>query len=257
MLSLADFKTCVDKLPPDVMVSFSAFGEPQMNPAFTDMVLYAHSVGHPVELYSTLVGMTRESYQKIRDVPFRNVVLHIPDREDNSHFDLTPEYLELVNLVICDAMAGRFKIHAYSCHGEVHPAIVDLVHKSGIFIVSELHDRAGNVKKTDVKHTAHKKGRIWCARSGRKPDWSELLPDGTVCLCCMDFGVKYVLGNLLTQSYDQIMQGEAMRDLCLRMKGEKDGDCICRRCVFAENTVEHFIKWSAMRLVKLLFNNGN
>ena len=104
--------------------------------------MYAHSAGHPVELYSTLVGMSKKSYQKIRDILFRNVVLHIPDRE-------------------------------------------------------------GNVKTVSLKHTAHKRGRIWCDRSRGKPDWSELLPDGTVCLCCMDFGIDYILGNLLTQSYGE------------------------------------------------------
>ena len=36
-----------------------------------------------MELYSTFVGMSKESYQKIRDIPFQNIVLRIPDRTGN------------------------------------------------------------------------------------------------------------------------------------------------------------------------------
>ena len=251
LMSLDDFKTCVDKLPPDKVIDFGGFGEPQQNPAFVDMVLYAHSRGHPLMLYSTLVGMTRESYERIRDIPFKMVQLHIPDSDGNSRFTLSEDYLELVHLVIRDAIEGRFRINSYSCHGEVHPAIADIVRESGLFIVSEMHDRAGVVKDADVVHSSYKKGRIWCVHDGGR---EILLPDGTVVVCCMDFGMRYALGNLLTQSYEEIMQGEAMRDLRLRMKSEKYGDCICRHCMVAERGVEHFAKLAAMRLVKLLFS---
>ena len=131
MLSLEDFKTCVDKLPQNKRVNFSGWGEPQLNPAFTDMVLYAHSAGHPVSLNTTLVGMTGEHYEKIRDIPFVYVTLHIPDREGNSRFHLSEEYLDLVNLVLADVAAGRFRIRSYSCHGAVHPVVAEIFKKNG------------------------------------------------------------------------------------------------------------------------------
>ena len=246
-MSFEDFKTCVDKLPPDAQIHFSGFGEPQVNPAFADMVLYAHSTGRPVVLYSTFVGMTRESYERIRDVPFKSVTPHIPDRDSNSHFTLSPEYLELLNLVLADAAAGRFKVHGYSCHGTVHPAIAEIFTKNGLPTprgrsFSELQDRSGNVKNPDVIHLSRKKGRLWCHPTGLDFNHNVILPDGTVCLCCQDFGMDHVLGNLLTQSYEQIMQGEVLENLRHLMRSEKYGDCLCRRCPIAESDFEYFVK---------------
>ena len=246
-MSLEDFKTCVNNLPQDKPISFSGWGEPQLNPAFADMVLYAHSAGHTVNLNTTLLGMTRESYERIRTVPFKTVTLHIPDRDSNSHFTLSPEYLELLNLVLADAAAGRFKVHGYSCHGTVHPEIAEIFTKNGLPTprgrsFSELQDRSGNVKNPDVIHLSRKKGRFWCHAAGLDFNHNVILPDGTVCLCCQDFGMDHVLGNLLTQSYEQIMQGEALQNLRRLMRSEKYGDCICRRCPVAESDFEYFVK---------------
>ena len=165
-MSLEDFKTCVNNLPQDKPISFSGWGEPQLNPAFADMVLYAHSAGHTVNLNTTLLGMTRESYERIRTVPFKTVTLHIPDRDNNSRFELSSEYFELLNLVIADTAAGRFRITGYSCHGEVHPAVAEIFKKNGLPVpsgtpFSKMHDRAGNVKDKEVNHPKEKKGEFY------------------------------------------------------------------------------------------------
>lgn len=237
MLSLEDFITCVDKLPADMQIDFSGFVEPQLNPAFVDMVKYTYATGRPMTLFSTLVGMTKESYRAIRDIPFVNMVLHIPDRDLNSHFVIDNNYLELVTMVIQDAMDGKFRINKYSCHGPVHPSIAGIVEKSGIYVDSNLHNRAGNSDAPGEMSMNHK-GKIRCS-SGPDLDRNVLLPDGTVVLCGMDFGMDYVLGNLLTQSYEEIMASPVLTHLRECMKSEKNGDCICRHCVIAENEWEH------------------
>ena len=258
MLTLEDFKTCVDKLPPDTQVHFSAFGEPQVNPAFADMVLYAHSTGRAIALYSTFVGMTRESYLRIRDVPFKVMVFHIPDSDGNSHFTLSDEYLDLMNLVFSDTAAGRFTIMAYSCHGAmVHPVIAEILKKNGLPVPAgqpfdHLIDRAGNLKEKGLIHLEHPTGRIWCSPTGLDFNHNILLPDGTVVLCCQDFGMQHILGNLLTQSYDEIMGGEEIQKLRRCMKSQKDGDCLCRHCHIAQSDFEYFVKAPLLRRISLI-----
>lgn len=247
MMTMETFRTCVDKLPPDTQIDFSGFVEPQLNPAFVDMVLYAQASGRRVTLFSTLVGMTRESYERIREVPFVNMVLHIPDRDLNSRFVLSPEYMELAELVIRDAMTGRFHIDKYSCHGPVHPCLAEIVAQSGIYVDDNLHDRAGNVGEDGVLSLQHK-GKIRCS-SGPALDRNVLMPDGTVVLCGMDFGMEHVLGNLLTQDYAEIMASPVLTRLRSCMQSEKNGGCICRQCVIAENEIEHW-KRLARRAVK-------
>lgn len=247
VMSLEDFKVCIDKLPMDTQIDFSGFVEPQLNPAFVDMVKYVQSTGRKMTLFSTLVGMTKESYQEIREVPFVNMVLHIPDRDLNSHFVIDDNYLELVTMVIRDAMAGRFHIDKYSCHGPVHPSIAKLVEESGIPVDSNLHDRAGNSDAPGELSLSHK-GKIRCS-SGPDLDRNVLMPDGTVVLCGMDFGMDYVLGNLLTGSYEEIMNSPTLAHLGDCMKSEKNGDCICRHCVIAKNEWE-YLKWKVREKVR-------
>ena len=60
-----------------------------------------------------------------------------------------------------------------------------------------------------------------------------LLPDGTVVLCCMDYGLKHILGNILTDTFEEIMDGEEMRKVKEGMNGNETLDILCRNCSYA------------------------
>lgn len=62
-----------------------------------------------------------------------------------------------------------------------------------------------------------------------------LLPDGTVVLCCNDFGMKHVLGNLLKEDYDSIISSEQMRLVKRGMNLDESLSILCRKCMFAKN----------------------
>ncbi len=239
MMSLETFKTCIDKLPADAGVNFSGMAEPWLNPACTDMVLYAAEKGHPVALFTTLVGMTKDDYLRIRHINFPTVVLHIPDQTGGAKIDVTDEYAELLDMIVEDEIAGKFHITKYSCHGPVHEKLKDIVEKSHLFVDSNLHSRAGNVEEDDVYSVYHK-GSIKCQSSGWQINRNVLLPDGSVVLCSMDFGLKHIMGNLLKQDYDEIIHGEVAEHIRDCMKNEGCGDCLCRQCAIAENNYEHF-----------------
>src|SRR5947209_7609624 len=53
MMSLATFKTCLDKIPRDVQIFFAGSVEPYLNPDCTAMILYAHEKGYQMRLYTT------------------------------------------------------------------------------------------------------------------------------------------------------------------------------------------------------------
>jgi len=69
---------------------------------------------------------------------------------------------------------------------------------------------------------AHKNGR-------NTLDHNELLPNGDVCMCCQDWGQKYVFGNLLTNDYHSIFTSKKFLDQLQKM-AEYDSDIICRNC---------------------------
>ena len=106
----------------------------------------------------------------------------------------------------------------------------------------DVHTRANNVKqeKIAVPHIARHEGKIECdvvlrRNNGVKTlDFNVLLPNGNVTLCCMDYGLKHILGNLVTDSYESLFTGEEYKRI---QAGLLDGDLdiLCRTCKEAKN----------------------
>jgi len=94
-----------------------------------------------------------------------------------------------------------------------------------------MHDRAGNLEHQ--RHFYFKPDtRVGCINCGNKLDHNVLLPDGTVLVCCMDYGMTEVFGNLFTQSYEEILNSEAAQKMRQDMI---DADCLCKHCTNARN----------------------
>jgi radical SAM protein with 4Fe4S-binding SPASM domain len=64
-------------------------------------------------------------------------------------------------------------------------------------------------------------------------DRNVLLPNGDVVLCCMDYNLKHIIGNLLNQTYEEIFQDKPLLDLI--EVNEADGFNKCSICKSCEN----------------------
>ena len=244
LLSFDNYKICIDKLPNTCDIHFAAMCEPWLNPQCTDMVLYAHEKGHKIVASTTLVGVTENDFNLIRNIPFKAFGLHIPDSLGYTKINITDEYLRLLKL-FCEAKnpGGGALVTSYSCHSEdVHPAIADIVPKwvKGI----QLIDFAGNVDSSELKAASSKttKRDIVCIEDRLKQN--ILLPNGLVTLCCMDFGIKHILGNLLTQSWDELHQSPEYIKIQNGMKDD-EADILCRNCTNARNVTELYQDYAA------------
>lgn len=102
-----------------------------------------------------------------------------------------------------------------------------------------LHNRAGNLSDTTFDRVSHQ-GHITCILSfkdniDRMASASPMImPDGRVVLCCNDYAMKHTLGNLITQSWNEIKQGNEYRRVEKGLKEESD--ILCRTCSFAFST---------------------
>ena len=215
-LDFEDYIKAIDKVPENVRIDFSGMCEPFVNKRCADMILYAAQKGHPIALYTTLQGATEEDLEKLKDVGYEVVTIHIPDKNGRSFFQVTDEYLALLE-----------KWHAdfYSCHGETDERVLDYIDPS-VTVITEMHDRAGNVECRP--HMALDPNiPMRCIISGKALNHNVLLPDGTVLMCCMDYGMVGVLGNLFEQTYEMVMASDKANDLRMRFDG---GESICRHC---------------------------
>lgn len=217
-MDLDDYKRAIDKVPAGTRIDFSGMCEPFTNPHCTDMILYAAEKGLPLALYTTLQGATVKDYERLKDVRYEVVTIHLPDKNGRSHFNITAEYLECLGLWDCDN---------YSCHGEIHDAVWDFLKPRNL--ITFMHDRAGNVEcrpHIDIEPDR----MLYCITSGREMNHNVLLPDGTVITCCMDYGMTGVFGNLFEQSYDAVMNSAE----AWKMRRTLDeGESICRHCANA------------------------
>lgn len=215
-MTLENFKKVVDKLPKEIRITFSGFTEPWLNKNCTDMLLYAHEQGHPVSAFSTGVGMTLEDVERIKDIPFTQgpnggFCLHLPDQELIAKHPITKRYIDVIKRFkeLENHIQGFYVMSMSEVHDDIKP-IFPTAH------IPEFWSRAGNLlgeaiikpelqKYADrFKHMDHGDKQMTC---GCIEDLyhNVLLPNGDMSLCCMDYGLKHILGNLYTQEYEDII----------------------------------------------------
>ena len=215
-MTFENFQKVIDKLPQEIRITFSGFTEPWLNKNCTDMLLYAHNQGHPVSAFSTGIGMTVEDVDRIKNIPFTEgpnggFCLHLPDQERIAKHPITPRYLE----VLKHFKEAQHEIKGFyiMCMGEVHD---DVKHLFPTAHIPTFWSRAGNLLgeaiikpelekiKDRFSHMDHGEKEMTC---GCVEDLyhNVVLPNGDVSLCCMDYGLKHIIGNIYEQEYDDII----------------------------------------------------
>lgn len=233
-LSFEDFKMILSKLPQDTLIEFAGFVEPFLNPEAIDMMEYCFEKGYETTLFTTLVGLNREDLERVLRLPFSVVCLHTADSAGYANIPVTEEYLYMLDrMVNAQKTDGAPFVTTANCQGEPHEKVLSVT-EGKLKIWAELQDRAGNLSEKDetLSH-ADKTGEICCDRANNL-DHFVLLPDGTVVLCCNDFGLKHVMGNLLEEDYEQILHGDEMKSIKRAMKIEESIPLLCRKCVYAK-----------------------
>jgi radical SAM protein with 4Fe4S-binding SPASM domain len=234
-MSLETFKSCIDKVPEAVRIDFSGMSEPWQNGNCAKMMRYAADTGHAISMYSTLVGMTDRDFELIKDIPFDNFTIHFPDAQQNSKIPIGPDYVGMLKRVL-DHFQGESMLNRVggSCHGGLHDEIKALIPQdlysdmTSFGINFRMIDRAGQLEMEELSHH-FQKGKIKCNLCNRQLNHNVLLPDGSVLLCCMDYGMEYVLGNLLTGCYTDLFTNGVHREIVQLMDNE-ESELICRRC---------------------------
>ena len=231
-MTFEEFCGYLDKLPRDTVIDFSGFVEPFLAKDGARMVRYAHESGHDVRLFTTLVGLDLDEFHEIEDIPFKLVVLHLPDVHHYANIPVTDAYLELLRYVVAKQRSnGDSFVDQANCQAEPNPHVVDIIGRQ-FPITWDMVDRAGNLSDEHLRSAGVVTGPLYCSRTTRM-NHNVLLPNGDVVLCCMDFGMQRVLGNLKRQSYEEIMNGEVHQSI--RAANHAQGDALCRHCTYARH----------------------
>lgn len=232
-MTMETFIACLNHLPERCNIMFCGMAEPFLNPLCVDMICKAYESGKNIELYSTLVGITQDGLEKIWDIPIDFVNIHVADVSGYANIPTTESFFELVKKAIEHKKKdGTPFVNLCNAQGEPHPWIRELCNGK-LDISTVLHDRAGNLEDEKLFHKKTCFGKLTCSRCGQKLNNNVLLPDGTLLLCCMDYGMKHVLGNLKYTSYEEILNGEILKNIKRGLMGNDEIDILCRNCSFA------------------------
>jgi hypothetical protein len=199
-----------------------------------EMVLY---MGFKVAIYTTLYGMTDpervkkviESHPKQIEV----VMLHLPDANGNMKgWKNSDEWMKALRIMATLDIPCGVGAMTMDKSGVVHPDLQPIVGQLSGWVG---HTRADSLDVEQIAGqaisiTPHNDFSLTC-KSTPFYDRNVLLPNGDVVLCCMDYDLKHVIGNLLTQTYDEVMQGKPLLDLIALNEAPEFNKCsICKSC---------------------------
>lgn len=237
IMSLQTFEICLAKLPANCVIMFAGMTEPFLNPDCMEMLKMACESGRKVELYTTLIGASVEDVNKMLGLPINYVLLHVADKCQYANIPITDDYLLKLQIAArAKKQDGTPFINL--CNAQERPdeeAAKILGDEFEVF--SSLQDRAGALDDETLIRRKTPRGKISCTECGQQLNHNVLLPDGTVILCCNDYGIKHELGNLLQSTYDEIVHGECSAFIKRGMSEDFDADILCRQCSYA-NLVE-------------------
>jgi len=227
-MTLDQFKMVIDKIPKEIRICFSGFVEPFMNKYCSDMILYAHEQGHKVAVFTTGVGMSLEDVNKIKNLDFSDewpnggFTLHLPDEEKRAKHKITDTYIKVIEELKNSNISNFITMTMGKVHNKVEHLYPDdtvnkyeMWHRTGNLIgEAQLKPELYGVMD-EVKTISHDDKRTCGCPENLYH--SVLLPNGDVTLCCMDYSLSEILGNLYTQEYDDIMpKKNTTYDICSR-----------------------------------------
>jgi len=222
------FKTIADKIYPVCKyLDFSGFTEPFLNPQCVDMILYANTKGFNLRLFTTLAAVSLKNIKRLRGIPFGHFCIHIPTATMNITVDKS--YIDKFKWVV-----QSFDHTFVLLDGPPHPRLIAefpplLNYRNNIKV-----SRAGNIGKGGLSFLSshHSAGAtLSCLRNSY--NHPVLMPDGTAALCCQDYGLRHITGNLLHESLDDFFNNSEYKHIINGLSGKLRNEILCNSCEYA------------------------
>lgn len=247
VMSVETLSKCLDKVPIQYnpegnqypRIEFSGFSEPFSNPNCADLINVVYDKGfRDITLYTTFRGMKMEDYERIKHIPFTFASIHLPDEKGMAKIPVNDEYFKLLKAFMDTFVIGFF------AYGKIRQDVTDFIlqqrpdaFKGRYKWQIDIHSRAGNLDNVPARERLN--GHIWCsALPFMEFNHNILLPNGDVSLCCMDFSLKHIVGNLLTDDYESLLKSEEHNKVVAGMYID-EMNSMCRLCDYARPNERH------------------
>jgi len=227
VMSLQDFKTCLNKIPKNIRIIFAGMAEPFFNKECMKMIEYTSEQGYVIDIYTTLMGMKLSFVERLETIPIAFFELHLPDDSEKTNMKVDETYLKVLKAVKNSKIPN---IH-YQLFGKLHPDVQKVLNFDVEDVSRLLRSRAGNLKEFEPINLT---GKITCPIAEKILNNNLLLPNGDVLLCSMDYGTEYKIGNLLESSYESLFESQAFKKMVDAINSDSE-EILCRHCAYAKS----------------------
>lgn len=237
IMTIDNFRVILDHTPSDCIIDFSGMTEPFNNPDCLEMIRMACDAGRKVYLFTTLAGVDEETVDELLGLPVYYVTLHVADKCGYAYIPTTETYYRNVEKVISARKKdGSPFIDFINAQTDPDERVAEIV-RGKYEVMRSVQNRAGNVtadgaqRRERIIEPGEKIRSCFC---GDDLSNSLVLPDGTLLICNMDYGMKHVLGNLYEEDYDTVRsKGELQRVIRAMNCEEEMDELLCRSCLLA------------------------
>lgn len=224
-LDFIEYQKILSNIPTEVQINFAGFSEPFLNDECKEMVLYTAKKGHRVNIFTTMVGLTKEIIEEIFEYAYW--VLHLPGN-DETNIVIDDLYIDSLKFMFEKNKIDRRIQYISVPSGGINSMLVPYI-PSDIEIDTYCMDRAGNVE-CGIK--TKNSGSLTCRRTYNRLDQNVMLPNGDLVLCCQDWELRYILGNLKDTAYIDILESQNADKIRKEMAAGKE-NMICQQCNYA------------------------
>lgn len=224
-MSFKTFEECLMKIPKKVKINFSGYAEPFLNYECKKMIVFADKMGYKISLYTTLVGINESDLISLSHIPFSSVDIHLPTILGEEKIRIDQKYKQKLKLAL--NLLTNSSCVEMSFDGNMLNIPSDFVENVTIHKVS-INSRSGNLDDKFI--SKHKRSGILLCDKNLKSN--VLLPNGDVTICCQDFGLSHIIGNLLNNDYENLFSSNEY-NLVKSNLSDEGRDSLCRYCEYA------------------------
>ena len=241
-MSLKKFKNLFDKVIASTSqydtVTFSGFGEPLLDPTLDEKIGHVRSQGFDVLILSNASRLTVERFKALEELGVKSIRI--------SFYGMSPE--------VCSAIHGvpNLKLFARVKENLVEIArtrrtteilltynVVEGINSSETDSWIEFWKDRGDLVEVWRPHNwvdgrdyrvVQREKLNTCGRPWTTP--LQIQVDGTVNMCCFDFNGKLLLGDLNTQTLEEIFSSDSFNKIlrCHEMGDYAGSKLICESC---------------------------
>ena len=214
-------------------IQFSGFSEPLYHKNISDFIRLSIDSGFEVEIHTTLKGFNSEQIEKVKNLPIKWYISVQPINMHNRKGLRDEEAWNNIKSFLGIEFNNKaiFRCVNLNLSKEQKIKLNKKVKKMGIknIIYPNFETRAGNITRNSI----NKFGKKLLCKNNMTP---VILPNGDIALCCMDFGLNHIIGNIFNDSFKNILLSDSLQKILKVMCRKEKGEILCHHCEFSIQT---------------------